>query len=69
MQLTHCLSTGPSDASFMQYQDVLRDLHFQMLPGQETSFIHAPSHNAGLLGRQFATLAKAGAHGVMLDVW
>ena len=37
--------------------------------GQETSFIHAPSHNAELLGRQFATLAKAGAHGVMLDVW
>ena len=39
------------------------------LAGQETSFIHAPSHNAELLGRQFATLAKAGAHGVMLDVW
>ena len=37
--------------------------------GQETTFIHAPSHNAELLGRQFATLAKAGAHGVMLDVW
>ena len=37
--------------------------------GQETSFIHAPSHNAELLGRQFATLSKAGAHGVMLDVW
>ncbi|CAK0759773.1 hypothetical protein CVIRNUC_002723 [Coccomyxa viridis] len=41
----------------------------EVTEGQETSFIHAPSHNAGLLGRQFATLAKAGAHGVMLDVW
>ncbi|EIE26308.1 glycoside hydrolase, partial [Coccomyxa subellipsoidea C-169] len=37
--------------------------------GKETSFIHAPSHNAKLLDRQFATLKEAGAHGVMLDVW
>lgn len=37
--------------------------------GKEASFIHAPSHNAKLLDKQFATLKEAGAHGVMLDVW
>ena len=39
------------------------------LTGKEASFIHAPSHNTRLLDRQLATLKKAGAHGVMLDVW
>ena len=37
--------------------------------GKEASFIHAPSHNAKLLDKQFATLKEAGAHGVMLDFW
>ncbi|CAL8466579.1 g6115 [Coccomyxa elongata] len=41
----------------------------ELQEGKETSFIHAPSHNAKLLDRQFSTLKEAGAHGVMLDVW
>lgn len=37
--------------------------------GEEASFIYAPSHNAKTLDAQFGTLKRAGASGVMLDVW
>ncbi|KAK9795898.1 hypothetical protein WJX73_001913 [Symbiochloris irregularis] len=41
----------------------------KMRDGEEASFIHAPSHNAKALDAQFAVLKRAGAAGVMMDVW
>ncbi|KAK9812094.1 hypothetical protein WJX73_006114 [Symbiochloris irregularis] len=41
----------------------------EMRDGEEASFIHAPSHNAKALDAQFAVLKRAGAAGVMMDVW
>jgi hypothetical protein len=72
-RLTRCCSLqgrGPVLASLCTAHFRPLDALSQILSaGEETSFIHAPSHNAKLLDRHFSTLRKAGAHGVMLDVW
>eukprot|EP00898_Chlorokybus_atmophyticus_P005643 jgi/Chlat1/607/Chrsp103S00957 len=41
----------------------------ELKEGDEVSFINSPSLNAKLLDKRFSALKKAGAEGVMMDVW